>query len=601
MKISAFLKNMPLRHKLIAVFVPLIMVPLIVLGAVSNQISSQAIIRSTIQNTYNESGLIAGRIDAILDGAEDKADVIARNINVIYDRQSPPEPSDPIVRLQRQMDFRDQIMSELAFALSPDIDALTFIDNTNEIYCTNRVPEDLRSRLICDKHIAAVDATDGRNTWFPMKQYTCIFGSMDEPVIYIGKKIVDTYSAKKLGILFISVKESTLRSAYRTFAPIPEKEYYIVDDAGTIVSTDKNHLMLTAIDAGRMRIFMNSSREAGEFTDASGNDILLTSVPIRRMNWYLVSEIQRSRITADAVTVTQIITVVGLMCLLGALLGARLLSRIVTRPILQLTERMKRMQDGIFDIGPPAHGTDEIGLLTGGFNDMAVRIKTLLESIEQEQSKKREYELALMQSQIKPHFLYNTLYLIYILCKRSKCVDGMRATKALSDFYRIALSSGNEIIPLREELKNIESYLAIQKIRYVEIFDYQINMDEGILDCTIPKLTIQPLVENAIYHGLKPAERRGLLQIEGFMGGGSIRIRVIDDGVGIAPEKIASLLEPPIEGDTHFGVRNVHERIQLYFGPEYGLQIESRADGGTAVTLGIPSVPAPKNERSNSQ
>ncbi|HEX9062939.1 MAG TPA: histidine kinase, partial [Clostridia bacterium] len=220
------------------------------------------------------------------------------------------------------------------------------------------------------------------------------------------------------------------------------------------------------------------------------------------------------------------------------------------------------------------------------------RINSLLEQIYNEQKLKRENEFKLLQSQVKPHFLYNTIETIISFIKLDLKDNAMMTAKSLAGFYRISLSKGNDIISIEDEMHLIDNYLSIQKLRYVEYLDYQLHFSEDILKCKIPKLTLQPLVENSIYHGLKLKAEKGLLTIRGYCEQDIIKIEVIDDGIGMTEEQMSRVLCRPSKAQksTDFGVYSVDSRLKLLYGDQYGIQIESRVSEYTKVTVSLPAV-----------
>lgn len=224
---------------------------------------------------------------------------------------------------------------------------------------------------------------------------------------------------------------------------------------------------------------------------------------------------------------------------------------------------------------------------------MLEHIQNLLQQVKEEQKRKRETELALFQIQIKPHFLYNTLDLIYVCCEMEDGKTGGKIAKALADYYRTCLSGGSEVISIGEELQNTENYLYIQRERYSDIITYHMNGTEKCLRYKIPKMTLQPLVENAIYHGLKEKDEGGCISIDVKEAADAVILEVADDGMGMEPEVFKEILEKKDEqGRKHFGLKNVHERIQLYFGEEYGLSIDKERKEGTCIRIRIPKLEA---------
>ncbi|UUZ97402.1 sensor histidine kinase [Paenibacillus sp. P25] len=213
------------------------------------------------------------------------------------------------------------------------------------------------------------------------------------------------------------------------------------------------------------------------------------------------------------------------------------LSRRLSRPILQLQERMKEVEKGNFDIQVPVGNTREIGRLARTFNLMVGRIKELMAQVVEEQEFKRKTELSALQAQINPHFLYNTLDSIIWMAESKKSEEVVLMTSALSKLFRASISKGEELVPIRNEMEHIFNYLTIQKIRYRDKLEFHIDTDPDILHFQTLKIVLQPIVENAIYHGIKNKYGVGVIRITGEKRDGEIRLQVIDNGVGMEPEQ----------------------------------------------------------------
>ena len=220
---------------------------------------------------------------------------------------------------------------------------------------------------------------------------------------------------------------------------------------------------------------------------------------------------------------------------------------------------------------------------------MVGHLKRLIEENTQKEKQRRHTELALLQAQINPHFLYNTMDTIIWLIESGEIAKAVTMINSLSNFFRFSLSRGQSIITLAEEEQHITSYLEIQQMRYRDLMEYEIDIPEEMKRYTLPKLTLQPLVENALYHGIKMKRRKGHIHVCGFVREGRVILTVRDDGVGMTPERLCALKNSLEDGGRDgFGLRAVHQRIQILFGREYGLQFESAPDEGTTVTVTIP-------------
>ncbi|WP_277405666.1 sensor histidine kinase [Lacrimispora xylanisolvens] len=269
----------------------------------------------------------------------------------------------------------------------------------------------------------------------------------------------------------------------------------------------------------------------------------------------------------------------------------------ITKPIEELCEYTMKLADGNLEVSAPKSNIRELKVLGEQYDQMVIRIGELIQHIKEEQELKRKTELKLLQAQINPHFLYNTLDTIVWLAEGKQHQEVVEMITALSSFLRIGLNNGRDFITIKEEAEHIKSYLLIQHFRYEDIMDYEIDFEERIRDYSILKLTLQPIVENALYHGIKNCRKKEFLRISGWQENEDILLKVEDNGIGMKPDEVKKM-EHQIAGgskaDFHvgegFGIANVAERIRLNFGEAYGLTIESEYGVGTAVTVRIPAV-----------
>lgn len=263
----------------------------------------------------------------------------------------------------------------------------------------------------------------------------------------------------------------------------------------------------------------------------------------------------------------------------------------ITAPIHELCDMTEKVAEGDFSVRTRKADMYEIGVLSQSFNQMTEEIGTLVEDIKQQQVSLHLTETKLLQAQINPHFLYNTLDTIVWLAEEHKTEEVVNMVTALSSFFRTTLSKGRDFITVEEEKSHIQSYLEIQQFRYQDILDYHIEIDEELRGYVLPKLTLQPLVENALYHGIKNKRGKGMIQITGKKDGKTMVFKVRDNGKGMTPQKLEELYrnmekEKPNNNNVNsFGVINVNQRIRHYYGDEYGLSYVSSPDKGTEVTV----------------
>jgi two-component system sensor histidine kinase YesM len=325
------------------------------------------------------------------------------------------------------------------------------------------------------------------------------------------------------------------------------------------------------------------------------NIYILTDLIQKYMYTYLYYEaahlnaLQTTMITNMIVLMCVVVVLsLGLMCFL--LTNSRKLSRRIVDPIDKICQRLEDIGKGSLLVCKPIQAdVEEVQILSDGIENMVGRLKLQIEmNIEQEKQRRRT-ELALLQAQINPHFLYNTMDTIIWLIESGEISEAVTMINSLSNYFRFSLSRGQNVITLAEEEQHIRSYLEIQQIRYRDLMEYEIEIPEQLKNFILPKLTLQPLVENALYHGIKKSRRQGVIHVTGREQNGCLVLEVADDGIGMTRERLdainTSLKDGRCEG---FGLRTVHQRIQILFGGEYGLSVESMPDAGTRVSVTIP-------------
>lgn len=319
---------------------------------------------------------------------------------------------------------------------------------------------------------------------------------------------------------------------------------------------------------------------------------------IQKYIYYETTNLEELRvgIRSDVDRAIQMSVIVFAIILIGTVLINRRIVLSITEPISGLCEMTRRAGKGDFAVRAPEGGNDELAVLNQGFNQMVERIGNLVEDIRVEQLNLRATELKLLQAQINPHFLYNTLDTIIWLAEAGQKEQVVMMVSTLSDFFRTTLSKGRDYITVKEETAHIRSYLTIQQFRYRDILEYEIDIPAELEEYQILKLTLQPLVENALYHGIKNKRGLGHILVSGKKQGDHLVFTVRDNGKGMDPERLA-YVQRLISGElkdedapSGFGLFNVNQRLQLNYGPEYGLLLASEEGEWTEVNVIIPAV-----------
>ena len=302
--------------------------------------------------------------------------------------------------------------------------------------------------------------------------------------------------------------------------------------------------------------------------------------------WRILSVIALDDIFPQIRILKERIYLFVILALILGMIISLLLAWSVTQPLKQLSEEMGRIKSGNLDSKIESKRKDEVGILIDSYNYMIGEIKRLVNEVYEEKMAQKTAEIKALQAQINPHFLYNTLDTVnWMLLDRGED-DISDIILNLGDLMKYSISGSNNLVPLREEIKYVRSYLEIQKCRMEDRLDYSISVADNCIECKCPKLLLQPIVENAIKHGIEPLARGGRIEIEAFLGRGGLNILLKDNGKGMEEEEIENI----ISGNANIGLNNVMKRIKLLYGQEYGLHIQSQKNEGTEVDLSIPAL-----------
>ena len=283
--------------------------------------------------------------------------------------------------------------------------------------------------------------------------------------------------------------------------------------------------------------------------------------------------------------------VIFLVVVLFTVIIIRFFSKLFSNPAKELANAMREFEKDTNNFEfKTIEGTAEITSLTESFEHMVVQIKELVETVRQEEITLRKTELKALQAQINPHFLYNTLDAIAWLCEEERYKDAVEMVNSLAKLFRISISRGHELITIEKEMQHAKSYLKIQNFRYKNQFTYSFDVDEECLNYLCNKITLQPIIENAIYHGIDRMVDEGKINIGIHQKGDTILFTVEDNGVGMTEEQCEEILHKDASDRVGIGIKNVNDRIKIYFGEEYGLTIQSELDEGTRVTISMPKI-----------
>lgn len=434
--------------------------------------------------------------------------------------------------------------------------------------------------------------------WFAPHQDSFATKTSGNRLITIGIPITDKASGRRIGVVLVDIEEFTIQSIYKTS----------LIDGGAILLLDQDSQIITypeisTENTDSREIYDSLIRRNTLQLEGLGQSGLIPATPTNPLyvyrfsdlnDWQTVGIIPYAALTKDSIPISRFIWIsVFTMIALAFMLSIKF-SKKIANPINNLKNTMLLVETG--DLGHRAEilSQDELGQLADSFNHMVEKLDYQMNLEIENQKALRKSELRALQAQINPHFLYNTLDSISWLARANEVRLVEKTIDALANFFRIGISRGKDVISVGDEIKHVESYLMIQRMNYVHELEYEISVPDQLHRYSTIKLILQPIVENAIYHGIKQREGIGFIQIIGTETEEALEFSVTDNGVGMQPERVAvlnrALERQGAEEIDAYGILNVQERIKLFFGEQYGLHITSEPDRGTTVQIRIPKL-----------
>lgn len=576
-------KDLSIRRKITYLYLPFVVLPIIMFFLISTNLYEKSIVDRSLNSMEDNNILVANRIDDMLSEAESSATYLTITINTILNSQ---EYQGQLVDEIKQYNL---ISNELSYAtlIYDNIDSIAFYDIDRRLYYTHHSLEYNKYKIEIYPFYHELKESTGNILWTDIENRNFLI-NQSETVVTLGKKVWNINTGETIGFLFINITDKSITNVFSNQI----SDYYIFNKENIVLSSlsslDKKDVSPEVLD------FLADEKESQLIHKS--NKQLISKFGLERLNWVLLSLTDLDNLTTDFNHLLVVLSLMLLGIIAVDILISSFLNRLITNPIIKLKGGIEEIAKGNFDYRFNVKTNDEIGLFADSFNNMSSRIEALLNQVELEEEQKRTFELALIQQQIKPHFLYNSLDIILKLSEMGQARKAQKVTKRLADYYKNSLSSGSDIVNLQTEIKLTKDYLELQKIRYSDILDYEVNLAEYTEAMVIPKLTLQPIVENAIYHGLKYREDLGKITITDRLARDGYCIIIQDNGVGIKEERLKAIMnylsknefDYSKEISESFGMRNVNYRLKLFFGQNYGLTMTSEVGKGTEVIIKIP-------------
>ena len=561
----------------------LVLSAVVIVTGVSMKFTNTSIFENSSEYTHTIIQQMNQNIDSYIDYMENIAYLISSNEDVqdyLFDEKIDNEGRYRILnQLQTILDSRSDIrnvgiiskngrmlINDGSKSVNQDLDL-----NTQEWYAT--ALEKPNGPILTSSHVQHI--ISGERPW----------------VITLSRGIRDrSGSGEKEGVFFIDLNYSAI-SELCDQSTVGTKGYaFILDAKGNIVYHPQQQQLYNELQTENISLIMDTDEDT--VLTGTGNDGKLYSISrSEKTGWTVVDCTNVKELLSKNRQAQSVYVLTAIILVIVALLFSRFMARSITLPIQKLRDSMKKVQEGDFSVSDVVvDSKNEIGSLTKSFDVMTHRIHELMEQNVHEQEEKRKSELKALQSQINPHFLYNTLDSIIWMAEGKKNEEVVLMTASLARLLRQSISNEDEVVPIANEVEYARGYLTIQKMRYKDKLEFQIEVDSSILYIPLIKLVLQPIIENAIYHGLKYKESKGLLIVKGFMKDGNAVLQVIDDGVGMDEETLAHIYDKHKVNyhSNGVGVYNVQKRLKLYYGEDYGITYTSELGKGTTATITIP-------------
>lgn len=575
---------MSLRFKLLSGFFVLIMIPLFLLGTVAFFVSQHM-----IEKKYSQLN------EVTLKSVTQNIDNVTNEVNQL----SNAAIVNPTVQKILSINTSNMTNAELALhkidaekALKrilytyPFVYSVTLYDPNGVVYNVGR--HDSRSipyqQLIHHPVFSEVRGLDGKPKWLGPYQYPKLTGN--GPLLTQIRIVKDIDTLENRGVLILQTKLTGIGEVFQTFAP--DNRYLIVAEDGRIFYDSRHRLQGQSLNDVTGETFSLPSFYRTFKAELNEQESLISVNGLNVKDWRVLSVRSWHSLSKEVVTIVEWITVITAICLISALLFNILFVNRIAQSIIHVVRLMKRVENGDLGVQAKVVGSGETRRLTVGFNSLIARMRRLLQEVKEEQERKKKAEMMLLEAQIQPHFLFNTLESINALAIQNEGKKVSRMIQQLGRILRITIET-NEEIPVSQEIEHLQSYLAIQNYRFEEMFDYEIDVPASVMNHVMLKLTLQPLVENAIQYAFIELGHKGKITVCARELEERIDFFIKDNGVGI-PESVLHQLQFGVEKSERkgLGIRNVSDRLRIRYGKAYGLMICSHVGEGTIVKCTIP-------------
>ncbi len=577
------LKNAPIKLRLLVFFVVLSTIPVILVGYISFSLSLNILQNKAADFCTQNINQTSNEINDLFRKCEEIGTLVGSD-PVIQETLRNPLEKNISKRFSTELRTDGSLNFMNSFAIK-DIFGIYVLGENGGQYKSN--PLSFRSDDMRKESFYLDAISSDKPVWFVSKNGSSVVITVPYAnYVSVAMPVKDKLTGKNFGVVVIDLKEELLVNTI-TKSEIGNKGLFFIMDNDRYLFTSKTNDKIPILRNGKI----TNNRKTVYFTSQEGTKyIFLSNETIS--GWKVVGLISINELQRESFSITTSIIIFTLIVSIIAVTISFGVSSSVAKPIKKLMKLMKMVENGDLTVKMNSEYNDEIGQLIRSFGQMIIKLNELMNKIYSDQQVLRKAQLEVLQSQINPHFLYNTLDSVIWMSRDNRNKEVIEMVMALTKLLRISLSKGQEIISIEDELIHVKSYLTIQGMRYKDKLNYEINVPEEAYRYKILKLTLQPIIENAIYHGIKNSLESGIIKVNCEFESEKIIFIVEDTGVGMPPERVEELngMLTSIGNGTGFGIRNVNERIKIHFGSEFGIKVQSTLGLGTKIFITIPMI-----------
>lgn len=565
-----------LYKKILLSYILIIVIPLIMVATITGNITSRYINEKAKETSYQTLNQANKNISKMLENMKNALLYVSMNKELQYylsrsGVETPFNVSREIIAIRNSIllpkIFNENYSSIEIFALHKDQ------------YLTRLEQNDVMSSKVVENKewYKKTLEINGKLFWY-------VNNDFGKQMISVSRLVFDVKNfTKPIAVISVDMDMSKIASIISDINLGKSSKIYIIDDKGKLIYSEDNSYLY------KYGLKMYGNNSGNSLITVNGNKMMVIYNTLQN-GWKLIGMVSLDELNEKARVIRNLIYITALLSLATASLISLYFSHSISYPIIELASEMKKAENGDFNMHIGEKWSGEIGVLYSSFNYMIKKINELIYEVYLSKIKEKDAELKALQAQINPHFLYNTLDSINWIAIEHKIPEISKIVNSLASILRYSINKGNDISTVEKEINHVESYIIIQKIRFKDKFEADFNIDKRILPYKTIKLILQPLVENAVIHGIESYEGKGEILINGYLSEeGNIIFEVINNGNLIDLDLVNDILNTPADDRENYGIKNVNERIKLYYGKQYGLNYQI-INGRTIASITIPAV-----------